>query len=149
MLRNRCATRRCQLCRREIFSSFANLIFPFSTAIFTDIASQEIKNIIPDPMRRVRTTRSSTHSHSFQVTLPNPRTLAHKSSFISRTSQLWNSFYDCHPLLSLNPIICHLLNLASTNLILSPFLLSLPHFLSFSFAGALLEAIRPFPDITY
>ena len=53
--------------------------------------SQEIKNIIPDPMRRVRTTRSSTHSHSFQVTLPNPRTLAHKSSFIPRTSQLWNS----------------------------------------------------------
>ena len=53
--------------------------------------SQEIKNIIPDPMRRVRTTRSSTHSHPFQVTLPNPRTLAHKSSFIPRTSQLWNS----------------------------------------------------------
>ena len=53
--------------------------------------SQEFKNIIPDPMRRVRTTRSSTHSHPFQVTLPNPRTLAHKSSFIPRTSQLWNS----------------------------------------------------------
>ena len=53
--------------------------------------SQEIKNIIPDPMRRVRTTRSSTHSHPFQVTLPNPRTLAHKSYFIPRTSQLWNS----------------------------------------------------------
>ena len=34
--------------------------------------SQEIKNIIPDPMRRVRTTRSSTDSHPFQVTLPNP-----------------------------------------------------------------------------
>ena len=50
--------------------------------------SQEIKNIIPDPVRRVRTTRSSTHLHSFQVTLPNPRTLAHKSSFIPRTSQL-------------------------------------------------------------
>ena len=53
--------------------------------------SQEIKNIIPDPMRRVRTTRSSTHSHPFQVTLPNPRTLAHKLSFIPRTSQLQNS----------------------------------------------------------
>ena len=53
--------------------------------------SQDIKNIIPDPMRRVRTTRSSTCSHLFQVTLPNPRTLAHKSSFIPRTSQLWNS----------------------------------------------------------
>ena len=53
--------------------------------------SQEIKNIIPDPVRRVRTTRSSNYSHSFEVTLPNPRTLLHKSSFIPRTSQLWNS----------------------------------------------------------
>ena len=34
--------------------------------------SQEIKNIIPDPVRHVRTTRSSTYSHPFQVTLPNP-----------------------------------------------------------------------------
>ena len=38
--------------------------------------SQEIKNIIPHPVRRVRTTRSSTYSHPFQVTLPNPRTLS-------------------------------------------------------------------------
>ena len=34
--------------------------------------SQEIMNIIPDPVRRVGTTSSSTHSHPFQVTLPNP-----------------------------------------------------------------------------
>ena len=34
--------------------------------------SQEIKNIISDPVRRVRITRSSTYSHPFQVTLPNP-----------------------------------------------------------------------------
>ena len=53
--------------------------------------SQEVKNFIPDPVRRVRTTRSSTNSHPFQVTLPNPRTQSHKSSFIPRTSQLWNS----------------------------------------------------------
>ena len=53
--------------------------------------SQEIKSIVPDPVRRVRTTRSSTHSHPFQVTLPNPPTLAHRSSFIPRTSQLSNS----------------------------------------------------------
>ena len=53
--------------------------------------SQEIKNIVPDPVRRVRITRSSTYSHPFQVTLPNPRTLSHKSSFIPRTSQLWKS----------------------------------------------------------
>ena len=67
-------------------------IFPFIFyRYFHGHCSQEIKNIIPDPMRRVRTTRSSTHSHPFQVTLPTPRTLAHKSSFIPRTSQLWNS----------------------------------------------------------
>ena len=53
--------------------------------------SLEIRKIIPDPVRRVRTTRSSTQSHPFQVMLPNPRTLAHKSSFVPRTSQLWNS----------------------------------------------------------
>ena len=53
--------------------------------------SQEIKNIIPDPVRHVRTTRRSTYSHPFQVTLPNPQTISHKSSFIPRTSQLWNS----------------------------------------------------------
>ena len=53
--------------------------------------SQEIKNIIPDLVRRFRTTRSSTYSHPFQGILPNPRTLSHKSSFIPGTSQLWNS----------------------------------------------------------
>jgi len=53
--------------------------------------SQEIKNIIPDPVRRVRTTRSSTYLHPFQVTFPNPRNLSRKSSFIPRTSRLWNS----------------------------------------------------------
>ena len=37
-----------------------------------------------------QTTRSSTHSHPFQVSLPNPRTLSHKSSFIPRTCNLWN-----------------------------------------------------------
>ena len=35
-------------------------------------------------------TRSSTHSHLFQVSLPNPQTLSHKSSFIPRTYNLWN-----------------------------------------------------------
>ena len=42
------------------------------------------KNSIPDPVRRVRTTRSSTYSHPFQV-------IFHLSSFIPRTSQLWSS----------------------------------------------------------
>ena len=41
--------------------------------------SQEIREIIPVPLRHVRTTRSSTHSHPFQVSLPNPQTMSHKS----------------------------------------------------------------------
>ena len=56
----------------------------------TGIVFQVIRETIPVPLRRVRTTRSSTHSHPFQVSLPNPRTLSHKSSFIPRTSNLWN-----------------------------------------------------------
>ena len=52
--------------------------------------SQEIREIIYVPLRCVRTTRSSTHSHPFQVSLPNPRTLSHKSSIIPRTCNLWN-----------------------------------------------------------
>ena len=52
--------------------------------------SQEIWEMIPVPLRRVRTTRGSTHSHPFQVSLPNPRTLSHKSSFTPRTCSLWN-----------------------------------------------------------
>ena len=108
--------------------------------------SQEIKNIIPDPVRRIRTTRSSTYLHPFQVALPNSQTLAHTSSFIPKTAQVWNSL---PPTTFLNNTISHLLNLTSKNLILSPSLLKLPHFLSFSFVGALLETLRPRPDITY
>ena len=60
--------------------------------------SQEIREIIPVPLRHVRTTRSSTHSHPFQVSLPNPRTLSYKSSFIPRTCNLWNvSPSSCFP----------------------------------------------------
>ena len=85
--------------------------------------SQEIRNIIPDPMRHVRTTRSSTHSHLFQVTIPNPRTLVtNHLSF----QELLTCGTHSHPLLSLNPTICHLSNLTPTNLILSPFLNTLP-----------------------
>ena len=47
--------------------------------------SPEIRDIITVPLRCVRTTRSSTHSRRFQVSLPNPRTLSHKSSLIPRT----------------------------------------------------------------
>ena len=60
--------------------------------------SQEIREIIPVPLRRVRTTRSSTHSHPFQVSLPNPRTLPHKSSFIPITCNLWKFLLSsCFP----------------------------------------------------
>ena len=52
--------------------------------------SHEIRGIIPVPQRRARTTRSSTHSHPFQVLLHNPQILSHKSSFIPRTCNLWN-----------------------------------------------------------
>ena len=45
---------------------------------------------IPVPLRRVRTTISSTHSRPFQVSLPTSRTLSHKSSFIPRACNLWN-----------------------------------------------------------
>ena len=51
---------------------------------------RQLFSIIPVPLRRVRTTRSSTHSHPFQVLLPISRTLSHKSSFIPRTCNLWN-----------------------------------------------------------
>ena len=57
---------------------------------FNGHCSQEIRDIIPVPLRRVRTTRSSTHSHPFQVSLPTSRTLSHKSSLIPRTCNLWN-----------------------------------------------------------
>ena len=84
--------------------------------------SQELKNIIPDPVRCVEATRNCTYSHPFQVTLANPRALSHKSSFIPRTSQLWNSlppttFPESYNLSSFKSTIA--------NLILSPFLLKL------------------------
>ena len=54
------------------------------------LPSTESTLIAHTPLRHVRTTRSSTHSHPFQALLPNPRTLSHKSSFIPRTCSLWN-----------------------------------------------------------
>ena len=46
---------------------------------FNGHCSQEIRDIIPVSLRRVRTTRSSTHSQPFQVSLPTSRTLSQKS----------------------------------------------------------------------
>ena len=94
---------------------------------FNGHCSQKIRDIIPVPLRRVGTTRSSrssTHSHPFQVSLPNPRNLSHKSSFIPRTCNLWNVLpSSCFPesynlpsfkskinnlILSLYPLSCSL-----------------------------------------
>ena len=38
------------------------------------------------------------HAHPFQVSLPNPRTLAHKSSFIPRTCKTSSSFPELYNL---------------------------------------------------
>ena len=57
---------------------------------FQGHCSQDTREIIPVPLRRVRINRSSTHSHLFQVSLPDPKTLSRKSSFIPRTCNLWN-----------------------------------------------------------
>ena len=57
---------------------------------FRGIFPHDIRDSIHVPLRSVGTTRSSTHSYSFQVSPPNPRTLSHKSSFIPRTCNLWN-----------------------------------------------------------
>ena len=64
---------------------------------FNGHCPQEIRDIIPVPLRRVRTTRSSSHSHPFQVSLPNRQTLSHKSSFIHRTCNSWNVLPSCFP----------------------------------------------------
>ena len=96
--------------------------------------SQEIRDIIPVPLRRVKTTRSSIHSHPFQVSLPNPRTLSHQSSFIPRTCNLWNLLpSSCFPESYNLPSFKHninkldLISLSSLGLSLSSFFRSLLH----------------------
>ena len=64
---------------------------------FNGHCSLEIRDTILVPLRRVRTTTSSTHSHPFQVSLPTSRTLSHKSSFIPRACNLWNVLPSCFP----------------------------------------------------
>ena len=90
--------------------------------------SQEIREIIPVPLRRVRTTRSAPHSHPFQVSLLNPQTLSHKSSFIPRTCNLWNvlpcsCFPESHNLPSFKCKInkLDLISLSPVSLLLSSF----------------------------
>ena len=64
---------------------------------FNGYCSQQIRDIIAVPLKRVRTIRSSTHSHPFQVSLPTSRTLSHKSSFIPRAFNLSNVLPSCFP----------------------------------------------------
>ena len=64
-------------------------IFPSLQLISRALLSGD-QGCFPVPLRRVRTIRSSTHSHPFQVSLHTPRTLSHNSTFISRTCNLWN-----------------------------------------------------------
>ena len=90
--------------------------------------SLEIKNIIPDPLKHVRPSRSCTESHPFQVTLSTARTLSHK--FLSCQKPV-NFGPPYLPLPFLNPITYRACNLTSTNFISSPYLLSfLSSFLS-------------------
>ena len=110
-------------------------IFPFSTAIVTDIALRKSRilfliqwDVFEPPEALPIHTLSKLHYLIHELYLTN------HVSFL----ELLNFGTHCHPLHSLNPKICHLLNLTLTNLILSPSLLNFPHSLSFSFVGALL-----------
>ena len=97
-------------------------IFPFSTAIFTDIALRKSRilfliqrGVFEPPEALPIHTLSKLHYLIHELYLTN------LLSFL----ELLNCGTHCHPLLSLNPTICHLLHLTSTNLILSPLLLKL------------------------
>ena len=92
-------------------------------SIFCGHCSKEIRDIIPVPLRCVRTTRSSTHSHPFQVSLSTPRTLSHKSSFIPSQEHAFDGT-SCLLLAFLSPTTCHLSNLRLINLTLSIYPLS-------------------------
>ena len=59
--------------------------------------------------------------------------------------ELPNCGTNCHPLLSLNPTTCHLLNLTSKSLILSLFLLKLPPFSLFCLCRGFVISPTSFP----
>ena len=88
---------------------------------FDGHCSQEIRDIIPAPLRPVRTTRSSTHSHPFQVSLPISQ-LYLTNHHSSHKHAIYGT--SCLLLAFLSPTTCHLLNLRSINLILSLYPLS-------------------------
>jgi len=97
-------------------------IFPFSTAIFTDNALRKSRilfliqcGVFEPPEALPIHTLSTLHYLIHELCLTN------HLSFL----ELLNCGTHCHLLPCLNPTICYLLNLTSTNLILSPFLLKL------------------------
>ena len=107
-------------------------IFPFSTAIFTDIAFRKSRilfliqwGVFELPEALPIHTLSKLHYLIHELYLTN------HLSFL----ELLNCGTHCHPLLSLNPTVCHLLNLTSTNLILSPLYLNFPIFSVFLCRG--------------
>ena len=53
--------------------------------------SSELFGRIPPPLRRARTTRLSTHSHSFSVHLSTPRLNIYKNSFMYTSCKVWNT----------------------------------------------------------
>ena len=69
---------------------------------FDGHCSQEIRDIVTAPLRRIGNTRSSTHSQPFQISRSNPRTLSHKSSFIPGNCNSWKSFPSSSFSVSLN-----------------------------------------------
>ena len=80
---------------------------------FHGLFSQGIRDITHVPLKRVKTTRSSTHSHPFQVSLPTPRTYP-----INPLSSLEHVIYGTSCLLVfLKLTTCHLSNPRSINLI--------------------------------
>ena len=97
-------------------------IFPLSTAIFTDIALRQSRisflielGVFEPPEALPIHTLCKLHYLIHELYLTNHLSFP----------ELLNCGTYCHPLLSLNPTICHLLNLTATNSILSPFLLKL------------------------
>ena len=50
-----------------------------------------MRDMIPGPLRHARNTKHSSRVHPFQVSLPNPRTQPHNSSFLPRFCKLWNA----------------------------------------------------------
>ena len=102
---------------------------------FDRSCSQEIRDIIPAPLRCVRNTKSSTHSQPCQASLPNPEHLSQKLSLITRTCS------SREILLSFNPEAYSLpsfkSNVNKSDLTPSPLSHSLSFFLSFFFSNKL------------